>query len=95
MKDELERKMDLTQRILREHHAGVGPDSGFAARVKARLPAAPDPLRWAAARLLPAGLALVLALGVLVWQRVPVEGTPASVDELAAWMVDPFGEGTR
>lgn len=91
MKDEVERKMDLATRVLREHHAGVEPDPGFVGRVKASLPAA-DPLRWAAARLLPAGLAVALVLGMLVWQQAPARETAASVDELAAWIVDPFAE---
>lgn len=95
MSDELGHELELAKSILREHHAGVEPDPGFVARVKTRLPAALDPLRWAAARLLPAGLALALLLGVLVWRELPASGdAPASVDELAAWMVDPFTEGT-
>lgn len=93
MRDELERKMELARRALRDHHAGVDPDPSFVARVRARLPASPDPLRWAAARLLPAGLALALVLGMLVWRELPARGAaPVSVDELAAWMVDPLGE---
>lgn len=94
MRDDLERKLELTRRILRHHHAGVGPDAGFVARVTARLPAPPDPLRWAAARLLPAGLALALVLGVLVLRELPAgDGEPATVGELAAWIVGPAGEG--
>jgi len=79
--------------VLRDHHARLEPDPGFAARVVARLPAAPDPLRWAAVRLLPAGLGLALLLGLMVWRELPAgDDMPASVDELAAWMVDPGGE---
>lgn len=95
MRDELGWKMELAKRALRDHHAGVEPDPGFVTRVKARLPVALDPLRWAAVRLLPAGLALALVLGMLVWRELPASGTaPTSVDELAAWMVDPFGVRT-
>lgn len=94
MRDASERPMDLAKRALREHHAGVGPDPGFASRVTARLPATLDPLRWAAVRLLPAGLAAALVLGVLVWQQMPANDAPSSVDELVAWTVDPFGAGT-
>lgn len=87
-----EKRDELVRRVLRGHHAGIEPDPGFAARVVARLPAAADPLRWAALRLLPAGLALALVLGILVWRELPAAGAaPASVDELAAWMVDPGG----
>lgn len=85
--------MELARAVLRDHHARVEPDPGFAARVVARLPATPDPLRWAALRLLPAGLGLALLLGLMVWRELPAGGAvPASVDELAAWMVDPGGE---
>lgn len=92
MRDANERKIELALRALREHHADVEPDPGFVARVKDRLRSAagPDPLHWAAVRLLPAGLALALVLGVLVWRELPAGGAaPASVNELAAWMVDP------
>ncbi|MGH9379936.1 MAG: hypothetical protein ACRD2Z_04920 [Thermoanaerobaculia bacterium] len=95
MNDPLEQKLELTKSVLRNHHAGVEPDPSFVTRVRARLSTAPDPLRWAAARLLPAGLTLALLLGVLVWREQPAnDAGPASVDELAAWMVDPFGVST-
>ncbi|MEZ5333419.1 MAG: hypothetical protein R2991_15595 [Thermoanaerobaculia bacterium] len=86
---ELERDLETARALLREHHAGVTPDPSFAARVVAHLPAAPDPLGWAARRLLPAALTLALLLGVMVWRELPGGGEPASVDDLAAWMVDP------
>lgn len=95
MSESHERRADLLRRALREHHARVEPDPGFAARVVARLPAAPDPLRWAAVRLLPAGLALALLLALMVWRELPAAAAaPATVDELAAWMVEPGGGGT-
>lgn len=86
---DLERDLELARTLLREHHASVLPDPSFAARVVARLPAAPDPLRWAAARLLPAALTLALLLGVLVWSELPGGDEPSSVADVAAWMVDP------
>ena len=63
--------------------ARVTPDAGFAARVTARLEAPPDPLLWAARRLLPATLALTLVLGGWCLLRTP---PPAS---LAAELADP------
>lgn len=88
-----ERRIELARDALRDHHARLEPDAGFAARVLARLPAAPDPLRWAALRLLPAALAVALLLGVLVWRDLPAaDAGAASIDELAAWMIDPGGE---
>lgn len=93
MRDEIERKMELVRSALRDHHAGVEPDPGFVSRVRARLPASSDPLRWAAVRLLPAGVALALVLGIMVWRELPARDVaPVSVDELATWMIDPRGE---
>lgn len=59
----------------------VTPDAGFAARVVARLPAPADPLSWAALRLLPASVALVLALTGWCLLATPPPTTVA--DELA------------
>lgn len=95
MREDHERRMEMLRGALRDHHARVEPDPGFVGRVLARLPTPPDPLRWAALRLLPAGLALALLLGMLVWRELPAaDPTPISVDELAAWVVDPGTEGT-
>jgi len=61
--------------------ARVTPDPGFAGRVVARLDAPADPFLWAARRLLPATLALALALGGWCLLRTPA---PASLaDQLA------------
>lgn len=69
------------RRGLKEHLTTVTPDAGFAARVGARLAAPADPFQWAARRLLPATLALTLALGGWCLLRTPA---PASLaDELA------------
>ena len=93
MSERSDRRLELAREALRDHHARLEPDPELAARVLARLPTAPDPLRWAALRLLPAGLTLALLLGLMVWRELPAGGAvPVSVDELAAWMVDPGGE---
>ena len=66
---------------LRSRLTTVAPDAGFAARVTARLGAPADPFVWAARRLLPATLALTLALGGWCLLRTPAPSSLA--DELA------------
>ncbi len=69
------------RQALRAHRAEARPDSGFTARVVARLDASADPWLWAARRLLPATLALTLVLTGWCLLRTPA---PASVAELLA-----------
>ena len=66
---------------LRRRRTTLAPDAGFAARVTARLGAPADPFAWAARRLLPATLALTLALGGWCLLRTPGPATLA--EELA------------
>lgn len=67
---------------LREHHAGVQPDPAFAARVTASLPDEPAGLLgWAALRVIPATLVLILVLG---WFAVRAPSTAAVADEQVA-----------
>lgn len=54
--------LDATRLALRERQAQVPPPPGFATRVVARLPTSTELLGWAAVRLLPAALVLLLAL---------------------------------
>ncbi len=86
--DELDARWRRALEGLRSHHAGLEPDAGFPARVLARMPAeAADGLGWAAARLLPAGLAVAVVLG---WLCLRAGGLPGAAP-LAA---DPVGEVT-
>ena len=57
------KRLDVVRQLLREHHASVEPDAGFSSRVVAALPGTPDILGWAAVKLLPAALAIVIVLG--------------------------------
>ena len=81
------------RRWLREHHAGVEPDSGFAARVAARLSRDPaEDLGRAALRLLPAAIALGLVLAWLAARAAPgASGTTevASGVDVVEWV---YGE---
>ena len=82
--------------IFREHHARVEPDAGFASRVALRLESdTSQALGWAAARLLPATLALVI---VLAWLSLQATEAPASTtevaptDDLVSWVIEQSGE---
>lgn len=70
------------RRELRDRHARILPDAGFAARVTARLEGPTDPFVWASRRLLPATLALTLVLGGWCLLRTP------SPDSLAEQLAD-------
>jgi predicted anti-sigma-YlaC factor YlaD len=90
-------RIGLARELFREHRADVEPDAHFANRVAARLSAEPTArLGWAAARVLPATLALLLVLVWLSWQSA--QG-PASVsvesptEDLLTWVLDRAGEG--
>jgi hypothetical protein len=79
--------------LLREHHGNVEPDAAFAGRVTAHLRQQPAAvLGWAALRLLPLSLALVL---VLVWLSTQVSGTTpaqtvaqAPTDDVLTWIIE-------
>ena len=91
-------RLQVARGIFREHHAGIEPDSHFAARVAARLNGEPaSPLGWAAVRVLPAMLALLLMLAWLSWSVVP-DATAAQTlvsptEDLLTWVLEP-GEGS-
>lgn len=57
------------------------PDAGFAARVAARLPQPVELLGWAAVRLLPAALALLVALAAYGQGHAPSAGD--------LWLLEP------
>jgi hypothetical protein len=89
-------RMRVARELLREHHGNVEPDAHFATRVAARLTREPaSRLGWAAVRVLPATLALLLVLAWLSWQTTP---DPASLlaesptDDLLTWVLDRAGE---
>lgn len=78
------------------HHAQVAPSPDFAARLRTHLPEESDLLGWAAWRLLPATVCVLLLLS---WLNLRSLGTDAeTVDPTEAvltWVVDtelPFGE---
>ncbi len=86
-------RLDEARRALNDHHAGVEPNAAFAARVVSHLPAGEpdDALSWAALRVLPATLALLLAL---VWLAVQTSPDPSSLfsesptDDVLSWVAD-------
>lgn len=85
-------RLGLAREILRHHHAGVEPDGAFAARVMVRLPRPAEMLGWAALRLMPAALALVVVLGWLCFARAPSPPAlfvEAPTDDPLAWIAQP------
>jgi anti-sigma factor RsiW len=72
-------RFEQTAAELDAHHLTVVPDRTFAARVVARLPVPEPPLGWAATRMLPAAVALLVVLSAWAWV-----GT-ATPSELVAW----------
>ena len=90
-------RLTAARHALKSHHGNVEPDAAFAARVAARLPQGPaELLGWAAARLIPATLVLVLVLGWFAYRGAPVETVAeqsAPTDDLVSWVLDPSGEG--
>ena len=79
---------------LHRHRAVATPDAGFAARVTAALPmdkAGGEAMSRAAARLLPATLALALLLGAWCWLGTSSPASlaeSASGDDVLAWVLD-------
>jgi len=87
-------RLQLARGIFREHHAGIEPDSHFAARVAARLDGEPaSPLGWAAVRVLPATLALLLVLAWLSWSVAPnttaAQTVVSPTEDLLSWVLEP------
>ncbi len=93
------RRLAAVERALGERHASISPPAGFAARVQAQLAGNDDLIGWAALRLLPATLGLILLLSWLnlrtpASQAVTATAT-ATADPAAAvltWVLDPSTE---
>jgi len=88
-------RLKSARSALRQHDHEHEPDAGFSARVLRRLPSrersAPDALGWAAWRLLPAALALVLALGgwSLVTSPSPTDLLAESASQdILSWVIE-------
>jgi len=90
---EIQRRLEQARGWFRRHHAGVEPDAAFAGRVVARLePRTSDLLGWAAVRLLPATLALVLVLAWFSFRLTPstqaASVDTASSDDILTWLLE-------
>ena len=89
-------RLRVAREMFREHHGNIEPDAHFASRIAARLRDEPATrLGWAAARVLPATIALLLVLAWVAWQATP---NPASLleesptDDLLTWVLDQAGD---
>lgn len=91
-------RIEAALRSFRGHHAEIEPDAAFATRVVARLPVRPtETLGWAAARLLPATLVLLIVLGWMAWQMTSAPADLVSespTDDLLSWVVSGNGNGS-
>jgi predicted anti-sigma-YlaC factor YlaD len=90
-------RVDAARSILRGHRVEVEPDPGFAIRVAARLREQPaEMLGWAAQRLLPATLALLLVLAWFAFSAPPdttyADEELAPTEDLFTWVLEPSGE---
>jgi hypothetical protein len=89
-------RLRMARGLFREAQCEAEPDVHFANRVAARLSVEPSArLGWAAGRLLPATLALLLVLAWLSWQSAPeteswVAASPT--EDLLTWVLDQAGE---
>ena len=85
-------RLQTARGLLRDHHGNFEPDPAFADRVAARLPqGSTEVLGWAATRLLPASIALVLALSWFVFRSSPdvvIVDAQAPTDDLVSWVIE-------
>lgn len=90
-------RVEAARTLLRDHRAEIEPDPGFAERVAGRLhePSA-EMLGWAAQRLLPATLALLLVLAWFTFSATPATTyageEPAPTEDLFTWVLEPSGD---
>ena len=91
-------RIGVARRILAEQHGAFEPDEQFANRVTARLRIEPTAdLGWAALRVLPATLALLLVLAWLSWQVTPAteaRAVSSPTDDLLSWILEPGENGS-
>jgi len=92
------RRLAAIRQGLVEHRADIEPDAGFAGRVLARgTPGPTHHLGWAAARLLPIGVALALTLAWISWS-VTSNGENGALssgiptEEPLSWALEENGE---
>ena len=87
-------RLETARQLFRDHRSEFTPDAGFAARVSAQLPTDPTAsLSWAAMRVLPVTLALLVLLAWFSW-TVPTTATELTspTDDLLSWVIDSDGD---
>ncbi len=86
-----DRRLHGARRALQEHRSPATPPPGFAAAVGRRLPQDRDLIGWAALRLLPATIGLVLLLSWLNLQqgRAFESETADPTEAVLSWVLEP------
>jgi predicted anti-sigma-YlaC factor YlaD len=91
-------RLRVARELFREHHGDIEPDAHFAVRIAARVSTEPaSKLGWAAVRLLPATIALLLVLAWVSWQATPGPTSlfdESPTDNLLTWVLDQTGDGS-
>lgn len=91
-------RRQTARELFADHRSDAQPDAGFAGRVVARLEQPPlETLGWAALRLLPATLALVLALALFVFGfETPTahEESAVPTEDLVSWVLEQTENGS-
>jgi len=84
-------RLETVRAALGNHHTAVAPPAGFARRIQALLQWDDNPIGWAALRLLPASLGLVLLLSWLNLRAA--EPAPSEIGDptmaVLSWVLDP------
>ena len=87
----IEARLERAREYFQRHHAGIEPDAGFADRLAIRLRRDPTQmLGWAALRLLPASLILVV---VLAWfaahsgAQQTSDSSQSTDDDVLTWLL--------
>ncbi len=88
------RRFETAREALRDHRAEHQPDPYFARRVSALAAGGSDPLGWAAMKLLPVTLTLVLAMSAWCWLATPGPSElfeQAPTEDLLGWALEESG----
>ncbi len=85
-------RFERARQAFADHRASHEPDPFFASRVSAQIDGDTELLGWAALKLLPATLALLLTLSAWAWWSTPgptaLAGVVAPTDDPISWAIE-------